>query len=225
MAIPTNISPIQPTNNPGPSFRPLNLTPMGGGELMRNKPKSAFDRLDAGKIGKGRLMIDGSYHKRFGEKSHYGLKGQLAGMAYAGRHGITKNLSPQNLEKIYDLIAGRLKKKMAYSATSFSRKDKMGILTESRKLVKQAGSNFTYEDRKDLIKIVNTLQQQFKDRTLHRGDRVASTLMTQPLLTEEDFIGLEQTRPVKPDNIAGGNKLPSKPKIDDTGLPPDNSNN
>jgi len=223
-----NISPMQPINNFGGSIRPINNTPPSGGTRpIGNRPKSAFDSLDVGQINKGRLMTEGSYHKQFGEKRYSGLKGQLAHMKQVGRLGVTQNLSMHNVEQIHDLIAGRLKRKMVGSQTYFSRRDKIAIMKDSRKLVKTKGSDFTWEDRKDLKKTMDTLQQQYKDKILHRdgGADIPSTARPTASSDNKEFINAQPLKPLEPSNYIEDNKLPPKPDLTNLSAMPDNTKN
>lgn len=176
-----NLSPIKPINTlgggPGGGLGSLGVgfngsKPPGtaGGVRLTNNTRSAFDGLDVNEINKGRLLVEGSYSKELGTKRYSGLKGQLMKLKIAGKHTVTKNLSMGNIKQIHDLISDRLKNKLVGSQTSISRRDRLEILKESRKLVKTSGSKFTWEDRKDLEKVVNNMRQQYKDRLFHRGE-------------------------------------------------------
>lgn len=160
---------IRPLNNLGPAPSPGVAHP-GVTRPVSNTTRSAFDNIDVEEIGKGRLLVEGAYHKELGTKRYSGLKGQLMKFKIAGKHTVTKNLSMGNVKQIHGLIADRLKNKLVGSQTSISRQDRLAILKESRKLVKTAGSKFTWEDRKDLEKVVNNMRQQYKDRLFHRGE-------------------------------------------------------
>jgi hypothetical protein len=155
-------------------------------------------------------MVEGSYHKQLGAQRYSGLKGQLSKMQWAGRRGITKNLSQGNIEQIHDMIAGRIKKKMVGSQTYFSRRDKMAIMKESRKLVETAGSHFTWEDRKDLEKVVDTLQKQYRDKVLHRDRGSDMPLTGQPSSLGNEDIPNAHDSFIKqpPDHLIEDNKLP-----------------
>jgi len=144
-----------------------------GSRPLRDKPKSVFENFDIKEVGHGRLMTEGSYHREFGTKRYSGLKGQLEKLKWSGRRGVTKNLSQGNIEQMHDLIADRLKKKTAGSATFLSRRDEKAIMKESKKIVKSGGgeSHFTKYDRQDLKKVVSSIRQQAKAQIIHRADR------------------------------------------------------
>jgi len=216
-----NIPPNRPINNMPSSIRPINNNLRGIGSL-NNKPKSAFESLDIDRIGQGRLMTEGSYSKQLGLKKHSGLKGQLMKMKWAGRHGVTKNLSTDNIKQIHGLIADRIKNKIAGSNTIISRRDKIAIMGEARKLVRAKDSKFTWEDRKDLKKTVDTLQKQYKDKIFHRNDgadRLSQVSKPQHALNNQGIIprnelprGENNTLPSQSAGAPQINKLPeSKP--------------
>ncbi len=129
---------------------------------------SVFENIDIDQIGQGRMLTEGSYHNQFGAKKNLGLKGQLGKLKRAGKFSSTKNLSAGNVKQIHDLIADRMKGKAVSSRTIISRQDRLAILKESRKLVKTEGSKFTYQDRDDLKKIVDSLRKQYRDKALGR---------------------------------------------------------
>jgi len=137
-----------------------------------NKPRNVFDKIDMSKIGSGHRFTEGSWKRGIlsGVKKEAGLKGQLKNLQVAGRRGATKNLSTKNLKQIHGLIADRIKGKVASSGTYLSRRDKIAIMKESRKLVKTKGSGFTWEDRKDLKRVVNTMRSKRKN-AIRRGRR------------------------------------------------------
>lgn len=186
-----NMSPIRPLNNlsggspaSGGFGGGVPLTGSRGVKLTNNlassRTKDAFGHLDVERIGKGYLMTEGSYQKRFGEDKYAGLKGQLMGLRAAGKHSTTKNLSQENVKQMHDLIAEHLGKKSVSSQNFISRQDKLAILKESRKLVKTEGSHFTWDDREDLEKTVNTLQKQYRDQILNKGRGEAASPVGTP---------------------------------------------
>ncbi|MFH1030440.1 MAG: hypothetical protein V1770_04240 [bacterium] len=138
---------------------------------IENKPQSAFDKLDTSKIGSGHRFTEGTWDRGIGQgiNKDAGLKGQLRNLQIAGRHGITKNLSTKNIKQIYGLIADRIKKKPA-SGVFLNMRDNLAIMKESRKMVKQKDSDFTWEDRKDLKKVVDTLRAKSRESILRRDD-------------------------------------------------------
>ncbi len=138
--------------------------------LGRNRSKSALEQIDISKIGRGRLMTEGTYEKSFGLSKGAGLKGQLGQMRMAGKRSTTKNLSRKNLDQIHDFLSGAIKKGSVSSSSYISRRDKADIMTKSRQLAKSPDSNFTLEDRKDLIKIVDSMRKQYRDSILGRAD-------------------------------------------------------
>lgn len=204
-----NIPPIRPINNLGGGMggiRPSanNLRGIGS---PRSAPKSAFDKLDIDRIGKGRLMIEGSYHKQLGGQKFSGLKGQLSKLKMSGKRTVTKNLSTENIKQMHDLIADRLKKKVVGSQIYISKRDKMAIMKESRQLVKTKDSHFTWADRKDLKKTVDTMQKQYRDKVLHREDGTDPFSVPTSSITDKDIapLNLEPTN-----NFAGNTALPPK---------------
>ncbi|MBU4374892.1 hypothetical protein KKH38_00070 [Patescibacteria group bacterium] len=209
------------------SIRPINNNLRGIGSL-NNKPKSAFESLDIDRIGQGRLMTEGSYSKQLGLKKHSGLKGQLMKMKWAGRRGVTKNLSTGNIKQIHGLIADRIKNKTLGSNTIISRRDKLAIMKEARKLVRSGarseGSKFTWQDRKDLKRTVDVLQKQYKDKIFHREngadglsqvDKSQFALNNQGIIPKNELLRKIGENSALPSQSAGApriNKLPeSKP--------------
>lgn len=207
----------------------LSRTSQGGSRPLRDKPKSVFENFDISEVGHGRLMTEGSYHKEFGTKRYSGLKGQLEKLKWSGRRGVTKNLSQGNIEQMHDLIADRLKKKAAGSATFLSRRDEKAIMKESRKIVKAGGgeSHFTKYDRQDLKKVVSSIRQQAKEQIIHRADReegnngsvpgnVSAPLInkdlggTANLLTNRDSVDVLTNHNQSPDNFGKTNSFPSE---------------
>jgi hypothetical protein len=178
-----NISPIAPMPSPNNGSRPTsnNLN----AHIKPTPKRGAFDNMDVDKIGQGRLMTEGSYDKRFGNNKYMGLKGQLMKAKHEGRHATTKNLSMSNIEQIHDVIAKHLKKQAINSKTYINRGDKLAIMKESRKLVKAKDSNFTSQDRQDLKKIVNSLQQQYKNKIIHGRDNFNNSLSPTSAKTQE----------------------------------------
>jgi len=158
---PLSSQPSRLSSAPGLQSSPVN------NRLVR---QSVFNKLDVTKIGQGRLLTEGSYDRAIGLKRDIGLKGQLMAIRRSGRRNITKNLSLENVKQIHDLIANPIKNKAVGSSSYISRQDRLKIMQESRKLVKTEGSHFTRSDRKDLLKIVDTLRQQYKDNLFKRGD-------------------------------------------------------
>jgi len=189
---PLNISPIRSLNNLGGGLPASGGfgggVPLAGRGNVRltNSPASsrtedAFSHLDVERIGKGSLMVEGSYQKQFGEDKYSGLKGQLMGLRSAGKRSITKNLSKENVKQMHDLIAARLGKKSVGSQNFISRQDRLAISKESRKLVKTEGSHFTRADKEDLEKTVATLQKQYKDQILHRDMGEVAPPLDEPM--------------------------------------------
>lgn len=129
----------------------------------RDRTKSALEKIDISKIGKGYQMTEGSYHHSIGLERNTGLKGQLMSIKMAGKRNSTRNLSTHNIEQIHDLLAGAISKSAVSSKTYISREDRMEILRKSRQLTKTPGSKFTLEDRKDLVKIMDTMRKQYRD--------------------------------------------------------------
>ncbi|MDD2681186.1 MAG: hypothetical protein PHE20_03800 [Patescibacteria group bacterium] len=167
-----NISPITPIRNLNNNPLPINNN--HGSSIKVTPKKGAFDNIDIDEIGQGRLMTEGSYDSRFGKNKYMGLKGQLMKAKHEGRHSTTKNLSMSNIKQIHDVIAKHLKKQAVNSKTYISRGDRLAIMKESRAMVRSKDSNFTSQDRQDLIKIVDSLQKQYKDKILHRRDDIHS---------------------------------------------------
>ncbi len=163
-----NIQPVQPLASPNSGLGSIISNDRRSLNSPVAKVRNVFDNLDVNKIGSGRLMIEGSYYKRLGEKTNFGLKGQLMGVKTMGRRTTTKNLSFDNLKQIHNLIADRLKNKAVGSKIMISRRDKINIMKESRKMVKAEGSHFSWQDRDDLKKVVDTIRKQTKDNLFHR---------------------------------------------------------
>ncbi len=139
-----------------------------------NKPQSAFNGLDIKKIKSGHRFTEGTWNRGIGTgiNKDAGLKGQLRRFQIAGRYGVTKNLSTQNIKQIYGLLADRINRKVASSGDLLNRWDKYALMKESRKMVKENGSNFTWEDRKDLLKIVDRLRDKNRDSLHARNEDV-----------------------------------------------------
>lgn len=171
-----NISPIRPINSMSGNIRPINTFGNTGG--ISHGPKRVFDSLDIKKIGQGRLLQEGSYHKTLGAPKYAGLKGQLSKLRREGRFTVTKNISKKNIEQIHDLIADRIRKKTVGTGTLINRFDKIAIMKEAKKMVRTKDSGFTKADRKDLKEVVNVLQQKSKDAVLHKNQPALSPLST-----------------------------------------------
>lgn len=170
--MPLNL-PISNLNIRSSSNNLSNLRPQN--DLTRLKTpivshRGTLDNIDISKIGKGYLMTEGTYGTNFGVKRFNGLKGQLAKVRYEGRRLSTKNLSCKNLEQIHDLIASPISRNAVSSSTYISRRDKIEIMRKSRQLAKQHDSGFTFEDRKDLMKMVNSMSRQYRDSILKRDN-------------------------------------------------------
>lgn len=156
-----------PLNSSGSS---LGARPWGANQTTTrpiNKPKSALERIDINKIGKGYLMTEGSYTRSFGLNKDTGLKGQLARVRKAGIKTTTKNLSRKNIEQMHDLLADAISGNAVTSNTYISRRDKTEIMKKSRELAKKPGSKFSFEDRDDLIKIVDEMRRQHRENLLN----------------------------------------------------------
>lgn len=135
-----------------------------------NKSQSVFDKIDIGKIRSGHRFTEGTWNRGIGTGMNKGagIKGQLGNLYYTRKHDVTKkNLSFENIKTMYGLIKDRIKSKAASSGTFLNRRDACAIMKESRKMVKEKGSDFTWEDRKDLKKVVNTIRD--KSRASLRG--------------------------------------------------------
>lgn len=136
-------------------------------KMNQNKTKGALGQIDIDKIGKGRLMTEGSFAgKSFGLNKYTGLKGQLAQVRRIGKRTSTKNLSKKNTEQMYDLLSKSIQHSSVNSDIYISRRDRMNILQQSRKLTRQSDSDFTFQDRKDLVKIVDNMRKQQRDKIL-----------------------------------------------------------
>ena len=203
----SGLPPIRPLNNFGGKLRPINNN-FRGVRSISSQPRNAFNGLDINRIGKGHLMVEGSYNKQFGVEKYSGLKGQLMKLKTTGRRTVTKNLSLGNIEQMHDLIAGRLKKKVIGSQNYLNRRDKMAIMKESRKLVKTEGSNFTWQDREDLKKIVETARQQYKDKILHRDqtDNGARPSITKPPSPDLDDLSITPNNITKSETLSPPNR-------------------
>ncbi|MBT4856878.1 hypothetical protein HON52_01690 [Candidatus Uhrbacteria bacterium] len=116
------------------------------------KDNSAFSHLNAGSIGTGKNFREGSYSKARG-----GLKGQLNKMRRAGMHSSTANISKKNMEQMHDIVAKRLKNKVAGGKINY--RDKRAMKSEAYKLMKDPNSKFSKEDLKDFKKVVDKLGQ------------------------------------------------------------------
>ncbi len=138
--------------------------------LGRDRSKSALEQIDISKIGKGYQMTEGSYGKSMGIGKGVGLKGQLNEVRMAGRHHSTQNLSKKNMEQMHDLLAEAIAKSAVSSSTYISRKDKTEIMRKSRQLAKSPDSKFTFEDRKDLLKIVDSMRNQYRESLIKKKD-------------------------------------------------------
>jgi len=206
----------------GPSLgglgRSLSRPPLNNTLATRTanrQPKGAFDSLDINKIGKGYLMTEGSYHRQFGVKKYSGLKGQLMKLKKAGKFTTTKNLSTENIKQMHDMIADRIKKKRVGSQVYISRQDKMAIMKESKKLVRTKDSHFTWQDRKDLKKTVETIQKQYKDRILHRTEANTTVPNVNPAAPGLDEPKMKPAPPldlpIKNENLAPLSKIVQPP--------------
>jgi len=116
-------------------------------------------------------MREGSYKLGFLDEilgatgtNRFGFKGQLSNLRWQGRRGQMKNVSERNLEQIHDILSPYLKKRPAYSKKAFTIKDRKKILSESWKLMKTPGSNFTRYDRDDLISIMKSLEKKYNEQ-------------------------------------------------------------
>ena len=162
------LSPNLNTNNlripPGRTSNTLGPATRGLGPR-----KGALERIDIDKIGKGYLMTEGSYNKSFGMDRDVGLKGQLSAVRRAGIKTTTKNLSRENIEQMHDLLSSAISKNSVSSNTYISRRDRTDILKKSRDLARTPGSKFSLEDRKDLIKIVDEMRRQSRDKLLNNS--------------------------------------------------------
>ena len=132
--------------------------------------RGALESIDINKISKGYLMTEGTYGTNSGVKRFNGLKGQLAKVRHEGRRLSTKNLSHKNMEQMHDLIAAPISRSAVSSGTYISRRDRVEIMKKSRQLAKQHDSGFNFEDRKDLMKMVDSMRKQYRDNILGRGD-------------------------------------------------------
>lgn len=177
-------SPAPRSNNPRPTARPI------------AKPKGALEKIDIDKIGKGRLMTEGVYGRSFGIGKGVGLKGQLSAVRKAGIKDTTKNLSKKNIEQMHDFLAGAISKNAVSSSTYISRHDRAEIMKKSRELAKTPGSGFTFEDRQDLLTIVDELRQQHREK-----------------LRENQFANPNQSDPDQIDRLDLNNPKPSKPGL------------
>lgn len=137
--------------------------------LGKDRTKGALENIDISKIGKGYQMTEGSYGASIGFKRGTGLKGQLSSARMAGRRGVTKNLSSQNIEQMHDLLGKAISRSAVSSSTYISRRDRVEIMKKSRELAKASDSKFTFEDRKDLMKIVDNMRKQYRDSL--KGDQ------------------------------------------------------
>lgn len=173
----TNNLPIRSTSTPNISPRSSGSGPSASGSPLR-RPGNAFDHLDIDKIGKGRFITEGSYGPQRGVNRYSGLKGQLMKLKSEGKHSVAENLSKNNIKQIHDLIVDRLSKKSVSSQSYFTKRDKIALMAESRKLVKSKDSDFTWEDRKDLMKIVSSIQKQAKSKIINRADNTSSSRMS-----------------------------------------------
>ncbi len=164
--IPANLGSLRSSNSlPGRTITP-------GSPLNRKTSprKSVLDQVDISKVGKGYLMTEGTYGTNSGVKRFNGLKGQLAKVRHEGRRSVTKNLSHKNMEQMHDLLAGPISRSAVSSGTYISRRDRIEIMKKSRELAKQADSGFTREDRKDLLKIVDSMRKQYRDSLFNNED-------------------------------------------------------
>jgi len=160
-----NSFPVNNLSRPLPSGQGMSLsnsrTPLN--RLGKDRTKSALDQIDISKIGKGYQMTEGSYNSNLGFKRGTGLKGQLMSAKIAGRKTTTKNLSSQNVEQMHDLLGKAISRSAVSSSTYISRRDRVEIMKKSRELAKTPDSKFTFEDRKDLMKIVDNMRKQYRD--------------------------------------------------------------
>jgi hypothetical protein len=137
--------------------------------------KSVFDSIDAQKIGEGKYFREG----KFGHKRNAGLKGQLSKIKRTGKLA-AKNLSKKNLNDIYGMISGRLKKHNRGYGAHINRKDKVGIMRDAEKLVRTKGSKFSREDKADLKKIVNSLENQSSKNILKKRNNFEQAELHNP---------------------------------------------
>lgn len=148
---------------------------------MGNTRNDAFSKIDIKKIGQGKFLTEG----KFGARRNIGLRGQLGLLKKTGGSA-TKNISKKNLDDMSRLISDRLKKHSAASGAHISSRDRKVIMREAEKLVKTKGSGFSREDKKDLEKIVKTMEQKGKDAILGKnegfggGGNYGTTIPTNP---------------------------------------------
>lgn len=124
-------------------------------------------------MGQGRLIIKGQWNKTMGSGPRdLGVEGQIKKIQYLGRHTTLKNWSFKNMRQAKDFIFDRMKNKIAGSGVYLNRQDKLAIQKESRKLVQTKGSNFTWEDRKDLLKLTDAVQEKSKEAVFERANNI-----------------------------------------------------
>ena len=133
-----------------------------------NFKKSAADDIDIGQIGEGSFYTKGAWSGKHGNRG-WGLQGQLQKYKRSGRRTETKNLSKKNLEDMGRIIEDRLQKHHRGYKVHITRQDKKAIMMEAEQLVRTKGSKFTRVDKKDLQKVVNTLQQKGREAILNRS--------------------------------------------------------
>jgi hypothetical protein len=151
-----------------------NLRPQNGLSRLKTPAVShrgVMENIDINKISKGYLMTEGTYGTNTGVKRFNGLKGQLAKVRHEGRRLSTKNISQKNLEQMHDLIAAPISRSAVSSGTYISRRDRVSIMNKSRQLAKQRDSGFTFEDRRDLMKMVDSMRRQYRDSILKSDDK------------------------------------------------------
>lgn len=196
-----NISsnPIPRSNPPGPITRPI------------ARPKGALEKIDINKIGKGYLMTEGVYGRSFGIGKGVGLKGQLSAVRRAGIKDTTKNLSKKNIEQMHDLLAEAISKNAVSSSTYISRHDRINIMKKSRELAKTPNSGFSFEDRQDLLTIVDEMRRQHREKILG-GQSREETLGSKPINANQlnsNQINESNPSSLKPSNPSLTNPKPS----------------
>ncbi|MDD3711166.1 MAG: hypothetical protein PHP37_01005 [Patescibacteria group bacterium] len=167
--------------------------PLGSVARPTPKPKGALEKIDIDKIGKGYLMTEGSYGRSFGIGKGAGLKGQLSTVRKAGIKTTTKNLSKKNIEQMHDLLAEAISKNAVSSNTYISRRDRASIMKKSRELAKTPDSGFSFEDRQDLLTIVDEMRQQHREKLLKNN----FDDLNQPDPKQTDKSGLDNPKPNK----------------------------
>lgn len=183
-------SPAPRSNTPGPTARPI------------TKPRGALEKIDIDKIGKGYLMTEGVYGRSFGIGKGVGLKGQLSTVRKAGIKDTTKNLSKKNIEQMHDLLAEAISKNAVSSSTYISRQDRTDIMKKSRELAKTPDSGFSFEDRQDLLKIVDEMRRQHREKLL--GNRFNNSNQL-----NSNQINRSSSSGLKPSNPGPANPMPN----------------